>query len=73
MEVFARSEGVANLEVACVGKTDDVACISFIHSLFLLSHEGSRSRETELLAKAHVFVVDVTLKFTRTDFHEGNT
>ena len=71
-ELLALGEGVADLEVARVVQTHDVARVGEVDHRLLLGHEGRRRGEFELLAAAHVQVVMVALERPGADFQEGD-
>ena len=73
MKVFALGECVADFECAVIGNAHDVAGECFVDDAFFLSHKRRRSSKAQGLARAHVFVGCVTLKFTGTNFDKRNT
>ena len=72
MQFLACRQGVAYLEVAGIGQTDDVACECLIHRLFALRHEAGRRGETHLLVLAHMLVVGVALELPAANLEERN-
>ena len=72
VELFAAGEGVADLEVAGIGQTHDVAGVCLVDDRFLLGHEGGGARESHHLVVAHVLVVGVALELARAYLDEGD-
>ena len=73
VEIFACSQSVTNLEVACIWQTYYIACKSFIHRLLALRHEAGRSRESHLAVLAYVLIIGVTHELTATNLEESDT
>ncbi len=72
LQFLALGEGVADLEVAGVVQTHDVARPCRVDHRLLLGHESRGRRELHLLAAAHVQVVAIALERARADLHEGD-
>lgn len=73
MDCLAGSQCVADFEIACIGDADDVAGICFVDDALFLGHERCRGSEAHHLVGADVAVVDVALKFSGANLHEGYT
>ena len=71
-ELLAFGEGVADLEVARVVQTHDVARIGEVDDRLFLGHEGRGRGEFHLLAAAHVQVVPVAFERAGADLQEGD-
>ena len=67
---FARSQGVADLEVAGIGNADYVAGKCLVDDILFLCHECGRCGESHCLAAADVAVGCVALEASGAYFHE---
>ena len=73
MQLLPGCKRIANLEVARIGNTDNIARISLIDYVFLLSHKGCRRSEFHGLARADMEIRRIALKLSRADFNESDT
>lgn len=68
VELFARGEGIADLEVAGIGYADYVAGEGFVDNALFLGHECRGSGEAEHFSGTDVAVGGVALEFARAHF-----
>ena len=73
LELLALGEGVANHKGAGVVKTYDIAGVCLVDNRNFLGLNCCRRSGLQLLDTAHMQVVFVTLKHTRTYLHKGDT
>ena len=62
MEFLPLRKGIAYLEIACIGQTDDIARPGLLNGALALCHELGGRREAEGLVKTHVIIGFVTLE-----------
>ncbi len=72
VQVLALGERVANLEVACIGKTHYVAGECFVHDALFLGHKRGGSREFHHLAAAYLLVRCIALETAGAYLHESD-
>ena len=70
VEFLTLSESIAYLEIACIGKSYDIARPSLFNGALALRHELCGRREAEGLVKTDMIIGLVTLELTGTDLAE---